>query len=65
MLRKDILPFNGEYIDVGTPHYGIDNRLFFQKGILEEILDDCIKLKFKNGIKIIPFNQILEIRRLR
>jgi hypothetical protein len=64
MEREDILPYDGGYVDIGIPHYVIPNRLFYQKGILEEILQDEIKLKMENGIKIIPFEEIKEIRLL-
>ncbi len=64
MERIDILPYKGCFVDVGIPHYVISDRLFYQKGILEEILADEIKLHLENGVKIIPFKQIKEIRLL-
>ena len=64
MEREDLLPYTGEFVDIGIPHYIIPDRLFYQKGILEEIFEDEIKLKLDNGVKIIPLNQIKEIRLL-
>jgi hypothetical protein len=64
MERKDLLPYDGCFIDIGTPHYVIPNRLFYEKGILEEILETEIKLRLEKGVKIIPISQIKEIRLL-
>lgn len=64
MEREDIIPYAGCFVDIGIPHYVIANRLFYQKGMLEEILQDEIKLRLSDGVKIIPFTQIKEIRLL-
>lgn len=64
MERNDFLPYEGCYVDLGIPHYVIPDRLFYQKGMLEEILETEIKLRLENGVKIIPFSQIKEIRLL-
>lgn len=63
MLSKDIcLTFLLKAVDVAVPNFIDTDRLFFHRGILTEVTDDDITLKFSDGFKIIPIEKIIEIR---
>lgn len=64
MERQECLEFLNEYVDVGTPHMFLD-RPFFIKGIVLEITEQYLKLKMSDGYKMLPLENIIEIRRLK
>ena len=64
MEKKECMECLTDLVDVGTKHLFLD-RPFFLKGIVLEITDQYLKLKLSDGYKIIPLEDIIEIRRLK
>jgi hypothetical protein len=64
MNLKDLYgDFILEIVNIGIPHYTEKNRLFYLTGLVIEIDSDFLTLKRNDGLKKIPFCDILEIRR--
>jgi len=53
--------FLGQVVNVGIPHYTVEHRLFFITGLVTGVKDGFLILKIKNGIRKIPFSDIMEI----
>jgi len=60
--RNECIKYLNRRIGVGVRHIIDNERLFFYYGHLIEVYDCELKLKLPNGIKIIPFSEIFEIR---
>lgn len=60
---QEVVQFLGEHVWIGTPHPVVPGRAFYSKGILEHVGKENVKLKDKDGIHIIPINQICEIKK--
>ncbi len=61
--KKELDKLKGRFLAVGVNHALISNRLFFYYGILEEVTNKEIKLKLKNGFKIISIDEIRDAHR--
>ena len=57
----ELKPFLNRYCAVGVPHDIIEGKLFFYFGTLKNIDSDKVKIETKNGIKIIPIENIFDI----
>ena len=53
--------FLGEIVNIGIPHYYKKNRLFYLTGLVINNKDDFLTLKIKDGMRKIPFTDIIEI----
>ena len=53
--------FLGQFVNVGIPHYTRERRLFFITGLVTSVEDDFLILRIKDGIRKIPFSDIMEI----
>ena len=60
--RQEIEGFLNQYVSVGIPHLVYENQLFFHTGQLTELTDEYVKIQTKSGLKLIPLDQIREIR---
>jgi len=61
---KEIEKLLNYYVAVGIPHYVDEGKLYFYFGILKNITNDTIKIEKKDGLKIIPIEQVKEIRKV-
>lgn len=53
--------FVGKEVCIGVPHR-YENRLFFLTGVVLTVKSNFLILRIKDGIKQIPFDDIVEIR---
>jgi hypothetical protein len=60
--ENELVEFHEKIVDIGIKNLYYQNGLFYWTGKLIEIGNGIIKLKSRNGIKIISINEILEIR---
>ena len=64
MIEKiELEIFLQKKVAIGVGHDIIQGRLFFYFGRLIHISQDDVKLKTKNGFKIIPIGEIRDIHR--
>ena len=54
--------FLNKAVDVGIPHIFEQGKLFFIKGIVIDVRDDFLVLKITDGIRKIPFADVIEIK---
>jgi hypothetical protein len=59
---NDCILFKGEYVSVGIPHNVAPGKLFWYYGTLTEVTDTEIKIQMSHGVKLIPLNQIMELK---
>ena len=58
-VYKDFL---NKVVDIGIPHLYLEGRLFFITGTVIDVKDGFLTLKIKDGIRKIPFSDIIEIK---
>lgn len=62
MLTKDeIKSLLDQCVCVGVAHNTLEGSLYFYYGILLNVTDVEVKLRTKNGYKIVPIAQILDV----
>lgn len=61
-VREVYKDFLNQAVDIGIPHLYREGKLFFISGIVIDIEGDFLVLKIKDGIRRIPFGDIVEIR---
>ncbi len=55
--------FLGKIVNIGVPHFHKEHRLFFITGLVTDVEDGFITLEIKEGIRRVPFSDIIEITR--
>lgn len=53
--------FLNENVNVGIPNFTRPNRLFFITGTVIEIDESYLTLRIKDGIRRIPFSDVIQI----
>jgi hypothetical protein len=61
IVYEEIRPFLGEFVDVGVAHRFIPGRLFWFYGKLIQINNDYVKLKIREGFKLVAIDDIQQI----
>jgi len=54
--------FLGNTVNIGIPHLYQKRKLFYLTGLVIDIEGDFLVLKIKNGLRKIPFDDIMEIQ---
>jgi len=52
------------YVAVGCPHFVVEGKLYYYYGFLRNINTDNIKIEKRDGFKIIPIEQVMEIHKV-
>ena len=60
--KNELIEFLNCLVDIGIQHYNCLDRPFYHTGYLREANDNFIKLKMETGYRMIPLDEILEIR---
>jgi hypothetical protein len=53
--------YRGKLVNVGIPNFVRKDRLFFITGVVLSVDEKYITLKIKDGLRKIPFQDIIEI----
>lgn len=62
MKKKDFFRFLNKLVCIGVVHLKDPNALFYHSGKLIEVNDDSLILETKNGLMLITFDRIKEIK---
>ncbi len=59
---EDVYQFLGKKINVGVAHRVVPGKIFWYFGILIEVNDLYLKLEIKDGVKVVPLTQVLQVQ---